>query len=145
VAAVISVSSEIEENVERIAAAKGEDTSVPLDGVAERIIGYGDNQNALELAKLKYEKLLSDGNATFDDFLRHIVSRSAVEAATSNRETESRKLFLDHLENLRQSISGVSLDEEMVNMIKFQNAYQAAARMIGVINRAIQLVIGMGM
>ena len=54
---------------------------------------------------------------------------------------EVQRLTLSHLEQLRQSASGVSLDEEMVNLIQFQRAYEAAARLISVINEMLDALI----
>ena len=52
-----------------------------------------------------------------------------------------RSVLLKELENKRQSISGVSLDEELTNMIRFQHAYNAAARYITSIDEALDIVI----
>jgi len=53
--------------------------------------------------------------------------------------------LISELENKRQSVSGVSLDEEMTNMIKFQQSYNAAARFITTIDEALNTIItGMG-
>ncbi|VAX20758.1 Flagellar hook-associated protein FlgK, partial [hydrothermal vent metagenome] len=48
------------------------------------------------------------------------------------------------LDNRREQVAGVSLDEEMVNLIRFQYAYQASAKMIGVIDEMLQTLIGLG-
>ena len=54
---------------------------------------------------------------------------------------KNQEVLLNELENKRQSISGVSLDEEMTNMIRFQHAYNAAARFITSIDEAMEVVI----
>jgi flagellar hook-associated protein 1 FlgK len=51
--------------------------------------------------------------------------------------------MLAQLDNYRESISGVSLDEEMINLIKFQNAYTAAAKLVSTADELLQTVIQM--
>ncbi len=60
------------------------------------------------------------------------------EAAT---QTDVHTLSLQQLDTQRESVSGVSLDEEMVNMVKFQQAYNAAARMVTVLDEMIDTVV----
>ena len=63
----------------------------------------------------------------------------------ANDVTETQTMLVEQLENHRQSVMGTSLDEELVNMIKFQHAYEAAARVITTMDEAIDTVInGMG-
>ncbi|RKX98166.1 MAG: flagellar hook-associated protein FlgK, partial [Spirochaetes bacterium] len=50
-------------------------------------------------------------------------------------------MIVENLENLRKSISGVSIDEELVNLVKFQHGYAAAARFITEVNKMLDLLI----
>jgi len=68
-----------------------------------------------------------------------------VEAEEANRQTTNAKIVVDQVESRRQSVSGVSLDEEMSNMVKFQHAYNAAARFMTTIDETLDRIInGMG-
>ena len=49
--------------------------------------------------------------------------------------------MVQYLENYRESISGVSTDEEMVNLVKYQNAYEAAARLISTIDEMLEALL----
>jgi len=80
-------------------------------------------------------------SATTDDFWRSICAEVGVISQESVRMVNNQETLLNELENKRQSISGVSLDEEMTNMIKFQHAYNAASRYITTIDEALDLII----
>lgn len=66
------------------------------------------------------------------------------QALGAERATENQELILRNLEGLRYSISGVSLDEEMVNLVKYQHGFNASARVIGVMTRLLDQVIALG-
>jgi flagellar hook-associated protein 1 FlgK len=73
------------------------------------------------------------------------IGNVGVQSAEAASFSDNYALVLNQLENARQSVQGVSLDEEMINMIKFQHAYDAAARVITVMDEALDTVIrGMG-
>ena len=71
---------------------------------------------------------------TFSDFLHSTVAQLGIETAEKAREKESFNSLLTNLENRRQEVAGVSIDEEMINVIRFQQAFQASARFISVIS-----------
>ncbi|XID96182.1 flagellar hook-associated protein FlgK [Paenibacillaceae bacterium WGS1546] len=82
---------------------------------------------------------------TVNDFFRSVVGQLGVEAEEANRQTTNAKIVVDQVESRRQSVSGVSLDEEMSNMVKFQHAYNAAARFMTSIDETLDRIInGMG-
>lgn len=106
----------------------------------------GDGSNALAIAQLK-DKLtmnptaLGDYTATFDDYYRSMVAQVGINAQEADRMAGNQKLLVDQLLNRRESISGVSLDEEMTNMIKYQHAYTAAARVINTMDEMLELIV----
>lgn len=140
---LIGLTEAIMNDLSKIAAAKGIDTSVPLDGVWDKSNGVGDGSNTLELSNLKYGKIFNKATTTFDGFFGTTVAKAGSETGVAKGRGEDQELFIDNLKNLRQSISGVSLDEEMINMIKLQHGYQAAARIAAALNQMIQAVIGL--
>ena len=106
----------------------------------------GNNNNALKLATLQSEAQTTTLNgATFQSYYESIVGKLGVEgeqAITLSKTSETLKLAV---ENNRASMSSVSLDEEMTNMITFQQAYNANARMITVVDETLDKIInGMG-
>ncbi len=102
----------------------------------------GDNTNALRISDVAYDKTLAPlGGATIDDAYSTLVTTigSASEGAT--RAVGNAGALVATLTNRRDSISGVSMDEEMTNLIKFQQGYQAAARALTTMDDVIELLI----
>ncbi len=130
-AADMAVNPDILNDVNRIAAATTAAT-VP-----------GDNRNAVAIAALQSQNILSGGQATFNDFYSGLVGSvgSDVRNASANHDYESA--MVTQLENYRESVSGVSLDEEMINLVKFQHAYEAAARVITTVDEMLNTVLNM--
>lgn len=119
------------------------------DKIAAGLNSSTDGSNALELAGLQ-SKLVFDsisvnsagsGTFTFDEFYSSIVSNVGIESFSSQSTYSQQEGILLQLDTRRESISGVSIDEEMINMIKFQQAYNAAARLIGVVDELLDTVI----
>ncbi|GGD92256.1 flagellar hook-associated protein FlgK [Paenibacillus nasutitermitis] len=99
-------------------------------GTDEQVV-KGNNTLALLMANLKQTSFLSvDGKreATIDSFYSSIVGQLGVQAQEATRQIQNSTGLVQQVENSRQSISGVSLDEEMSDLIKYQHAYTAAAR-----------------
>ncbi len=108
-----------------------------------------DGANALELVELQF-KLVFDsitldsagsGTFTFDEFYSSIVSTVGIESFSSQSTFFQQEAILLQLNIRRESILSVSIDEELINMIKFQQAYNAAARLIGVVDELLDTVI----
>lgn len=113
----------------------------------------GDNKNAQALADIKtlnfnaYGTTIRDGslNGTIDSFYSGIIGKLGVDSQSAIKNTENSAILADSVEMNRQSVSAVSMDEEMTNMIKYQHAYNAAARNITVVDEMLDKIInGMG-
>ena len=124
-ASSIKVSQYIVDDVTRIAAAS---TS-----------SAGDNTNALRLVDLQRKKLIN--SSTFNDFLHSSVAQLGIETAERSSEKNSFDTLLANLENRRQELSGVSIDEEMINTIRFQQAFQASAKYISTIKEVSDMLM----
>ena len=133
-ASTIAVSPDIVGNVNLIAAASG--------SVSPELI-RGDNSNALAIAGLQNELTMDSGSATFDTYYNSLVSRVGSDVLNASSNLEHHTLTVDQMENYRESISGVSLDEEMVNLVKYQQGYSAAAKLIDTVRQMMDTVIGM--
>ena len=114
-----------------------------LIAAAEGIDKPGDNGNAIAIANLQEALTMNGNTTTFGAYYDSMVSDSglAVQQATSYYEHQSQMVL--QLENYRESISGVSIDEEAVNLIKYQNAYQAAAKLITTADEMMETVLSM--
>jgi flagellar hook-associated protein 1 FlgK len=102
----------------------------------------GDSRNAVEIAELQYA-LNMGGTQSYSDFYGSIVRDVGNEVLKSDAYYNHQSDMMVQLENQREAVSGVSLDEEMINLIKFQNAYTAAARMITTADEMMQTVLQM--
>jgi flagellar hook-associated protein 1 FlgK len=103
----------------------------------------GDNRNAVEIAKLQHQLLMSGNTATFNDYYSSLVRDVGNEVLKSDSYYTHQSEMVAQLDNYRESISGVSLDEEMINLIKFQNAYAAAAKLVSTADEMMQTVLQM--
>ena len=104
----------------------------------------GDNQVALALAQLANQKIASLSNQTFSQHYSKTVGDLGQSLATVNGQLADQTVVQKMLSQQRESISGVSLDEEMTDMMKYQHAYQASARIINIIDGMLQTAIGLG-
>jgi flagellar hook-associated protein 1 FlgK len=109
----------------------------------------GDNGNALKLYKLKDQKLtFADASgtistATADTFYDSMISKLGVNTSQAENMVTNQTALVDQLQNRILETSGVSLDEEMANLILYQNAYGAAAKLVSVIDSMMQTLINM--
>ncbi|MEK4027932.1 flagellar hook-associated protein FlgK [Pseudobacillus sp. FSL P4-0506] len=105
----------------------------------------GNGKNAIELAGIQGEATPELGNATINSFYEGMIGKLGVDALQANRLTANSAVLRQSVDERKQSVSSVALDEEMTNMIKFQHAYNAAARNITVVDEMLDKIInGMG-
>ena len=100
----------------------------------------GDNSNALSIYQLKDKPVLEGGSSTFSDYYSKIIADLGVETKQTRGLKENQQTLLTQLENRRQSICGVSLDEETTNMILFQQAYRAAVYFLQMIDNLLDVL-----
>jgi flagellar hook-associated protein 1 FlgK len=86
-------------------------------------------------------QLAAAGPGTFDEYFRSVVGGLGVKSQEASRQASNQEMILNSVENRRQSVSGVSLDEEMANLIKFQHAYNASARTITTADQMLDTII----
>ena len=103
----------------------------------------GDNAVALALAQLGNQPQAALNGATFNEKFTRSVTEIGDALANVNSDLTTQKSFQDLLETQRNAVSGVSLDEEMTNMMKFQKAYEASARLINTVDSMLDTVIGL--
>jgi len=112
----------------------------------------GNNSNALAIAAVKF-KMLSPGPeyfdlkeaSTLDDYYRYTIGELGVLGQEAERNEKNSEMIVGLVENQRQSVSGVSIDDEMAEMVKYQHAYSAAARVLTSVDELLDKVInGMG-
>ena len=105
----------------------------------------GDNSNALAIAKLINTNTVPSGSptTTFSSFYSSLVSKVGLDVQASKTTVAQDEAFTKQLTTLRESNSGVSLDEELTNLIKYQRSYQAAAKLVTTASEMMDTVIGL--
>ena len=112
-----------------------------------------DNINAIKMLELRsnknfVSKIVYDdaseivlGEGTPEDVIKTMISTLGVDGQEAKRMFNNQQYLSEEIDSFRMSVSGVSQDEEMSNMIKFQHAYNAAARMITTVDEMIDVII----
>lgn len=120
-----------------------EDIRNSLDKIAASTSGYaGDGTNGLALSNVKDRTLNFGGSTTnVQSFYQGIIGDMAVHTQEADRMKRNADTLRSAVEERRMSASNVSLDEEMTNIIKFQHAYNAAARNITMIDDMLDRII----
>ena len=103
----------------------------------------GDNSNALSLAQLQGKKVMSANTATFGSYFDSLVSTVGLDVQSAKNTEAQDTAFTKQLTTLRESNSGVSLNEELTNLIKYQRSYQASAKLITTATEMMDTVIAM--
>lgn len=128
----ISVNPDLIDDVSKVAAAKY--------SVANPQNGIGDNGNALKLAQIKYDKSAING-FTVDDYYRSMIGDIGINANKAKSMANNQELLVSQINTQREYVMGVSLDEEMTNMIQFQQAYNSSARFLTTVDEMLDVLV----
>ncbi len=130
-AGLIQLHADVDGNPDAIAAAE------------DPLMLPGDNRNALALADLAEQQLATGNSLTFNEAYAGLVGEVGVATRRASDEATMRATSISHIETIRDSQAGVSLDEEMANLIQFQRGYQASARVLSAVDEVIQTLINL--
>jgi flagellar hook-associated protein 1 FlgK len=103
----------------------------------------GDNQTARAIAALESTKLAALGGASLKETYQATVNGVAVDAANARTSAEATLVVKETLLAQREALSGVSLDEEAINLIRQQRAFQGASRLIAAVDEMMQQVLAL--
>ncbi|GAB1481618.1 flagellar hook-associated protein FlgK [Treponema sp.] len=101
----------------------------------------GNGEAALAIASIRNSPVMVGKLDTFDDYFADAVARVGLMGEQSDRSLETQNLIMKQLRDMRDSISGVNIDEELSQMIKYQHGYAAAARFITTMNDMLDTII----
>lgn len=101
----------------------------------------GNNTNALSIGNLQSRTFVALGNVTFQEFYGSVAGRVGSAVQGVERDLNAQEIVHEQLEAHRAEISGVSLDEELVNLLKYQRAFQAASRLVVVADELLQTIL----
>lgn len=118
----------------------------PLNGdtfvLSDNTNAVGDNRNGLLLAELQQDSILDQGNANFGGAYAEIVASVGTATRQAEISLEAQSTLLDQAVQSRDSVSGVNLDEEAANLLRYQQAYQANAQLIAVADSLFDSLLG---
>jgi flagellar hook-associated protein 1 FlgK len=100
-----------------------------------------NNQTAQAMASLKTKSLAALGSTTFSSYYAVTASNFGSTVQRADSDFRSQEILQGQLDSFRSEVSGVSLDEEMVNMLQFERAFQAASRLIVMTDELLQTLL----
>lgn len=119
----------------------GDHNLIAAAGSSEDVPGGGGN--ALAIADLAFQPLMNGNTENFSDFYTGLVADVGNDTRSASSRHDLQQTTMTQLEAYREEVSGVSLDEEMVNLVQFQNAYAAAAKLISATDELLDTLINM--
>lgn len=136
-ARLIGVSQGVLDDLNKISVASPSETSSSFSA------GSGDGSVALALSDLRLEKILSGSTRSMEEFYSDLVGRVGAEAREVYNNVEARRLVLEQITSRRENNRGVSINEEASDLILFQRAYQAAARLVSMVDEMMEMTLNM--
>lgn len=103
----------------------------------------GDNVVVNQMIKLRDTPLFNDGQATINDFYANYVGAVGLEAVRADHVKEASDIMMDDLNKRRESVSGVSLDEEATNLMKWQTCFTANSKVITTVDEMLETVLSL--
>lgn len=101
----------------------------------------GDSSAAIAIAALRNSNVMLGKVPSFDEYFAEVVADIGLKGETAARALDTENLIMKELEGMRDAISGVNIDEELAQMIKFQHGYNAAARFLSTVNSLFDTLI----
>ncbi|MCL2138971.1 MAG: flagellar hook-associated protein FlgK [Treponema sp.] len=105
----------------------------------------GNGDAAAAIASIRNNPVMVGQHATFDDYFADSVGRMGLLGEQSERSLATENLIMKQLNDMRQSISGVNIDEELANMIRYQQGYNASARFVSTVNSMLDVLMRLGL
>lgn len=103
-----------------------------------------DGQNLERLVEFRSTELFALDNASIESFYTDLVGELGFDVATAETTVQSQESLLLFLETERESVSGVNIDEELVDLQRYQQAFEAAARFIDTVQQLSNTLINLG-
>jgi flagellar hook-associated protein 1 FlgK len=101
----------------------------------------GDNTNALAMADIENTALTPLGGVSINNAYSQLVTQIGSDSKSAQNATTNANVIVNSLQNQRDSVSSVSIDEEMTNLIQYQQGYEASARALTAMDDVVELLI----
>lgn len=131
-AAYISVNKVLQNDVMGVAAAYPS-----VDG----LVNMGDGKAAVDIAAIRNWPMMIGRERTLDDYFADSVTNIGLKGEQAQTNLASQNALMADLRNLRDSVSGVNIDEELADIMKFQHGYNAAAKYVTVVDEMLDTII----
>jgi len=114
------------------------------DNIAFSVSGEpGDTEAAITIANLANSQLMDGRSSTFSDYYSSFSTQIGLDIENIQMEVSQEGLIVAQLETQRDAYSGVNLDEEMINLTRFQRSYEAASKVVRTIDEMMQTIINL--
>ena len=111
---------------------------------ASTVVSSGNGETAREISALKDQLFMNSDTATFGSYYGSMVGEIGRDIADAKSNAEHQDTILTQLISHRDSMSGVSVDEEMMNILKYQMGYNAAGRLCQTVNEMLETLMNIG-
>ncbi len=120
-------------------AVDGNPNAVAASSTAAGVPGNGDG--AASISDLQYARGLLGNTSSYDEYWASFISNVGTASSEAQSLEHSQQVVVEHIDQLRQATSGVNMDEEMVQLMAYQRAYEAAARLVQVVDGMLDTLI----
>jgi len=107
-------------------------------------LGVQDGRNAVLFAKLQTQNTTEGGTATYQSSYARMVAANGTQTREAKVQLDAQQTVLDQAQASRDALSGVNLDEEAANMLKFQQAYQASSKILEIGSKLFDTILALG-
>lgn len=107
----------------------------------EGVAYAGDNRAALAIAAIRNTPVMVGSSRTFDEFFADTVTEIGLKGEQAEISLNTQTAIVKELHDMRDSVSGVNIDEELSDIVKFQHGYNASAKFISIVNEMLDTVI----
>jgi flagellar hook-associated protein 1 FlgK len=102
----------------------------------------GNGENARQLANvIKRDLLMNNHNVTLTEYYNGLIAKLGIDSEKAKATAQNQDTLINYLHDRQESVAGVSMDEELTNLIKYQNAYNASARYITTMDELLEKLI----
>ena len=137
----VDVTEGLKANPSNLAIDLGKGVSDSWGSVSFSPVGPSNPSVWVEISKLSSQPILNDGKDGFSGYLATVIAEMGIKGETANKMLVNNRALNQQIDGERERVKGVSLDEEMSNMIKYQQAFNAAARVITAVDEMIGRIV----
>jgi flagellar hook-associated protein 1 FlgK len=113
-----------------------------VNRIAASLTVSGDGKNASKIAAIQNELLVNSKTSTLNNFIASMVGQIGNQVSNAETDADHQSVIMNQLDTQRETVSGVSIDEEMINLIKYQMGYNAAGKLCQTVNEMLDTLMG---